>query len=152
MNRRKFRALAATAVTAGAVAGSLVLVPAAQAATYDGQSAFVTGCSNTGKIVRTGNIVADGTSLGAVYLWYSTACRTVWGEVYSSNGYQPGIAWGSEVTVHRNSDGANEYQMFSFSGQHAAYTLMLNDAGVTSYAFGDIDDGNLIWNGATGSY
>jgi hypothetical protein len=149
----KLRTLAAAAVTAGTLAGSLALVPAAHAATYDGQSAFATGCANSGEIVRSADIYgAGGGYLGSVYLWYSTACATTWGEIYSANAYDPSNAWGSEVTLYRNSDGASEYNMFSFSGQHAAYTLMLNDNGVTSYATGDIDDGIRQWYGTTGSY
>jgi hypothetical protein len=153
MTRRKLRLLSAATVAAGAIASTLVVLPAAEAATYDGQSAFVTGCANTGEIARSASIYDfNGAYLGAVYLWYSTACRTVWAETYSVNGYQPGVAWGADARVTRNSDGASEGSMSSFSGQHAVYTLMLNDANVTSYAFGDIDNSITFLSATTGSF
>jgi hypothetical protein len=126
----KLRAAGYTALVTGVAAASFVLVPAAQAAAYDGSSPFSTGCSNSGGIVSSTSVYyPDGSYAGWVALWYSTGCRTTWAETYSVDGYNV------YAEVIRNSDGA---RYISPAGYYQEYSPQLNDAGVTSYAYGYI--------------
>lgn len=99
------------------------------------------GCANTA-ITAEQHIITDdaGTTVGWAQLRYSTACRTLWGRVLATTS---AWAYGS-ASVVRNSDGVVEYigdpdvtlAWSSALGEYAAYSPMLNDANVTSYANG----------------
>lgn len=137
-------AAALTLATAGLVSASPV-----SAATYDGQTAGVgNSCDRSAVTVRQ----ADIGTLGWVELRYSTTCLTTWARVYSYNGYQPSVAYDASAVIHRNSDGRQYSCAFSYAGQTYCYTPMVNDNGVTSYAWGEIDSGMYWYEGQTTSY
>lgn len=132
----------------------LVVAPGrASAAAYDGQDPIATGCANTVTTPRSAQIYAgDGTIIGQIQLRYSTGCRTVWGRIlaYYNN-------YNAHAYVYRNTDGAwqnCENSTWSSSlGAYSCYTPMLNDANVTSYAWGYAADWNYVISyGETGSY
>jgi hypothetical protein len=149
--RRGAGALTAlTASTALTVLGT----GTAHAAAYDNTDPASTGCANTAETVASAAIYdSSGTAkLGYIELRYSTACQTVWARVTTYGGYVPGDHGAADATIHRNSDGAELTASFSYAGQTSVYTNQLNDAGVTSYAYGDIDDGVNFDSAATSSY
>ncbi|MEZ0064617.1 hypothetical protein ABIA32_000605 [Streptacidiphilus sp. MAP12-20] len=106
----------------------------ANALAYDGADPNGSGCSAdaiTAASVPLGN---GGYSVyGTMELRYSPYCRTVWARVWSD---------GTELfaQVHRNSDDATQScgtpTWSSSAGRYYCYTAMLNDANVTSYAWG----------------
>lgn len=146
IKRRAIGTVAATLLTFGLVSTQ---APIASAAAYDGQLPGVGNtCDASASTVRQ----ADIGTLGWIELRYSSVCRTAWARVYSYNGYQPSVAFSSTAKVHRNSDGLQYSCTFTTAGQHSCYTKMVNDSGVTSYAWGEIDNG-LTWiTGQTTSY
>lgn len=145
----KSRIGALTAATGVALALSGLLAGSASALAYDGQDPEASGCANTAITAEQHSLTSgSGAVVGVVQLRYSTACRTVWGrvEAYSS-------AWATGgVSVFRNSDGMGEswptgtgsptapLSWSSANGAYTAYTPMLNDANVTSYAAGCVYD------------
>lgn len=147
--RMRVGGLAALMLAAGlTVAGTTT----ASAASVDGSDPQATGCANTAKTVSSAAIYDSGhTEIGYVELRYSTGCRTTWARVTSLIGYNSdrGI---SETTITRNSDGRSYTKTFSAYGQTSVYTPQVNDAGVTSYAYGEIDDGIHFDSARTASY
>jgi glycosidase len=122
-------------------AGAVALSPGvAQAAAYDGQDPVASGCSNTALTLQSVPFNYNGGVVGHIELRYSTNCRTVWARLTSktSNGL---------AHVWRQSDSAN-YQCGGQSpgslawsstlSAYSCYTVMLNDANVTSFAYGEI--------------
>ena len=147
MIRRRLLGAAAAGLTL--VAGGFVGASPASAATYDGQTAGVgNSCDASATTVKR----ADISTLGWVELRYSSTCRTTWARVYSYNGYQPSIAYGASALIHRNSDGKQYSCSFSYAGQTYCFTPMVNDSGVTSYAWGEIDSGVQWYHAQTASY
>ena len=105
----------------------------ANAATYDNQWPDETGCSNTAVTIYT---VSQATA--KLELRYSTACRTVWARLTV---YPNALIKDPQCWVVRNSDGKNDGGIVKISssgdGSIVAFSEMLNDAGVTSYAAAD---------------
>jgi hypothetical protein len=141
-----------TTVTAIVIA--VVIAPeAAQAAPRDGQDPIASGCASTASTPRSVPIRANGTVVGRVDLRYSSGCRTVWGRVLAYYTPYQAVAY-----VYRNSDGAFQRcanaawsnTLFAYT----CYTLMLNDANVTSYAWGYAAEPSslIVGYAETGSY
>ena len=79
--------------------------------------------------------------LGAVQLWYSPSCRSVWSRVVTAKPAVPvarGFNYGAYARVWRNTD-RKRFDCESINGSTNCLTRMLNDKNVTSYAEG------LIW-------
>ncbi|TDU04990.1 uncharacterized protein DUF2690 [Streptomyces sp. 846.5] len=147
--RTRILAMAATGLTAATLA--LSLPTQASAATYDGQDPAASGCSSTAVTAKSAPIYrGDGAQVGTIQLRYSTKCRTVWARIITP--YNAGIA-----VVHRNTDNATEacpintntLKWSSSLGDYSCYTPMLNDANVTSYAWGQVDG---PWGSTTVAY
>jgi len=83
-------------------------------------------------------------------LRYSSACRSAWARISNAN-YDYHDQFTPFATIHRNSDG-REYTCSVPRGASGCYTLMVNDAGVTSYARGMWDSGARTYEGRTASY
>jgi hypothetical protein len=120
----------------------------ASAATYDFKWPDTTGCQDTGITVATAALAT-----GKVELRYSTKCRTVWSRVtvYPNALIKDPNAW-----VVRNSDGASTAGIVKIisdsAGDIIAFSEMLNDAGVTSYARGSWTSGDGPHSARTASY
>lgn len=104
----------------------------ADAATYDYQWPDDTHCQDTAITLSTASLAT-----GKVELRYSTACRTVWSRVTV---YPNALIKDPQAWVIRNSDGAEASGIVKLlgyaDGTIVAFSEMLNDAGVTSYAGG----------------
>ncbi|MFI7505097.1 DUF2690 domain-containing protein [Streptomyces sp. NPDC049687] len=152
MITRKRIALTAAALTLGS---GLAILPAtgASAAAYDGQSPVTSGCANSAITARTKNIYVGSKLVGRIDLRYSTSCRTAWGRVVAYY-----LAGAGEANVYRNSDGkyyfCDNTDWSDAVNGFTCYTAMVNDAGVTSYAWGQADDSDTGDTGyaMTGSY
>lgn len=126
----------ATLALAGLFAGS------ASALAYDGQDPEASGCASTAITAEQADISYNGVTVGVVQLRYSTACRTVWSrvEAYTSR-WAVGTAgvirnspasyegWGNETPVPWSSS----------DGAYTAWTPMLDDADMTSFAHACLD-------------
>jgi len=135
------RSIQLALVTAATVVGTMLFTPgAAHAATYDGQDPHYNNCSATASTKASKPIYLQGNSsmgtIGHIQLRYSSACRTVWARVIITT--EP---TGDFAEINRNSDGAwqscyggGDWQ--ASLGGYSCYTPMLNDANVTSYAYG----------------
>ncbi|MDQ0757549.1 DUF2690 domain-containing protein [Streptomyces canus] len=135
---RKRFALATAALTLGS---GLAILPAtgASAAAYDGQSPVTSGCANSAITARAENIYVDGEKIGKIELRYSTSCRTAWGRVTAYY-----LAGNGQAHVVRISDKKSYYcdntDWSDVLNGFTCYTAMVNDAGVTSLAWGQVDD------------
>jgi uncharacterized protein DUF2690 len=155
----KTRTLAAAGAAAVAFTGLALASPAAAAAATvhpavaDGSNPESTGCANTAITARSSYGYIGSSAQILVELRYSTACRTTWARITTLNmpACQPGVDNCGDATVHRNSDG-REIPCFIGGGSHSCFTAQLNDAGVTSYAYGEADNGALTATASTGSY
>lgn len=154
------RSAAAVAGTTGALVAAQVGLGALPAQAYDAPydgtdpAGYVNGvrCADTGSAKRTAAMTSPGGVRGTMYLYYSSACRTTWAKVVTdSPPCQPGVDYCGSATVHRNSDG-KEMTCHIPSGQSSCYTKQVNDANVTSYAYGHFDNGPWTYYGTTGSY
>ncbi|MFF0109579.1 DUF2690 domain-containing protein [Streptomyces hirsutus] len=83
-------------------------------------------------------------------LRYSSSCRAAWARI-SNASFDTRSQFTPYATVRRNSDGRQYSCSVSTTGS-SCYTLMVNDANVTSYARGMWDSGANIYEGRTGSY
>jgi hypothetical protein len=142
-----------SALTASA-ALTVLSTGTAHAAAYDNTDPASTGCANTAKTVASAPIydVSGSSEIGYIELRYSTGCQTIWARVTTFGGYVPGDHGIATATIHRNSDGAELSATFSYAGQTSVYSNQLNDSGVTSYAYGEIDDGVAFDHARTTSY
>lgn len=126
------------------------------ASIYDGQSPYYNNCASSAYTARSAYLKdPSGNVVGIVELRYSPTCRTVWARVtdyLSNNGYIPGVQGTVDAYVHRNSDGRQESCTSTQVGQTSCYTPMLDDAGVTSYAHGDVDISAAWPQATTGSF
>lgn len=83
-------------------------------------------------------------------LRYSPSCRAAWARISNAD-WDPYDEFASLALVHRDSDG-REYRCTVPSAGSSCYTSMVNDANVTSYAYGEWDSGARIYSGRTASY
>ena len=143
-------------LSAAGVAGSASSVSAYPG--HDGKDPIKAGCAGDARTVRSAAILTNRTrkEVGLIELRYSRACRSAWARITNFYTYVPGDAHQAHGYVHRNQDG-KEYTCSPPAGRHkSCYTRMVNDAGFTSYARGEIDtyptDGYQGAKGRTGSY
>jgi hypothetical protein len=138
MRSRIANVLAALTVAAGAVT---VMGAPAYAAAYDGQDPRATGCRNGSYVAKSKTDRYTSTYGNKVWvqanLWYSPSCRTVWAVVNTNVTNWSGLG----CNVWRNSDN-KRMGCAASSGTQERYSMMLNDANVTSYATGWGYDGN----------
>lgn len=152
MRRRGAKAL----VLAAALAMMMVLVPAvpAQAADFpwDGQSPGATVCGNDARTVLSSPLYHNGSAhpSAVIELRYSPNCRTVWARITGASSAQPGDSDGGSARVTRNYDGKSF--TCSVGSGSSCYTAMVNDANMTSYAYGRDDTGFAIYTGRTGNF
>ncbi|MGH8794697.1 MAG: DUF2690 domain-containing protein [Stackebrandtia sp.] len=77
--------------------------------------------------------------LGTIELRYSPSCRTAWARLSNHMTHVPAAAHAGYAEIVRNSDGST-YTCDSPHGQNTVcWTKMVNDSGVTSYAYGNVD-------------
>jgi Protein of unknown function (DUF2690) len=148
--RRKAIGIAISTVSLLAATSALTLSTAgiANAATYDNQWPDDTGCSSTAVTVRT-----TSTATALLELRYSTACRTVWARLTV---HPNALIKDPQCWVVRNSDGKSTAGIVkitsSGNGTIVAFSEMLNDANVTSYAAADWTTVEGHHTAHTGSY
>ncbi|PEZ00756.1 hypothetical protein CN326_22285 [Bacillus sp. AFS018417] len=123
-------------------------VESAMAATfrYDGTDPYSTGCARSAVTVDSLNL--NGATLE---LRYSTSCRTIWTRI--TQPVPRDYDWGgSEAKIVRNYDGKS-YRCTVQMWKNSCNTLQVNDANMTSYAWGMYDKplGPVV-TGRTGSY
>jgi Protein of unknown function (DUF2690) len=149
--------LAKVGLTAASSMAALIMsttsAHAATARVADGSDPSATGCSAGAYTAR-----SDVGSLGGeihvlVELRYSPKCRTAWARVTTENmpACVPGEDWCGDAVVHRNGDGRS-FTCDIPRGGHSCYTRQVNDAGVTSWAFGEGDDGAQTASADTASF
>jgi len=147
---------AALALTATGMVG--LTSPASAYPGHDGKDPIKAGCAGDARTVRSAAILTHRTrkEVGLIELRYSRSCRSAWARITNFYTYVPGDAHQGFGYVHRNQDG-KEYTCSPPRGRHkSCYTRMVNDAGLTAYARGEIDtyptDGYQGASGRTGSY
>lgn len=122
---------------------------------YDNTSPYHHDCAYSASTPRNAAIYhPSGFYQGWVELRYSSTCRTVWGRAISTQTHacQPGVDYCVFTKAHRNSDGYEVPIVQSASGSKQVYSNQLDDAGVTSKAYGSIDNGCCSGSAWTGSY
>lgn len=114
-----------------------------QALTWDGVAPQTSPCWNDRRFVQSTHLFIAGGGPPVdtlIYLYYSPRCRTTWARLTGGTIAQPGDNTGGSARITRNSDGRTYIcRVTSSSGE--CITAMVNDAGVTSYAFGYEDAG-----------
>ena len=110
-------------------------------------------CGNfAAEIANLTNPDNPGAVYGIIQLSYSSCTRNVWAYLDSYGpACEPGIDYCGTGTVYRNSDGATSTCSLQ-SGQTTCNSGQLYDGGVTSYAYGSVDNGPLSGYGQTASY
>jgi hypothetical protein len=145
----------ATAVAAAALfAAGLTAVTggAAYAATYDGLVPQSTSCWNDRHLVASDYLYAGSYNSGAIIdLYYSRSCRTTWARIQNGTIAEPGSDAGGVAQIIRNSDGRT-YTCHVTDTSGTCWTQMVNDANVTSYAYGVEDGGAFYATGRTLNY
>jgi hypothetical protein len=141
-----------------AVGGVLLIIPSAASAApndisiqacsgsaCDGKdpAAFCGGDARTVQSLRLGGVAL-------LELRYSGSCRATWARI-SNAPWVDHDTFPSAALIHRNSDG-REYSCTVPLGATSCYTPMVNDANVTSYAYGAWDGGAQIFTGQTASF
>jgi hypothetical protein len=102
-----------------------------------GLQAASTTCVNDGEVIYQVNIHDGSAVVGNVELKYSPSCRVTWARVISN------LPYGEDAQIASNN---NPNLWATCTGNHTAgtgcNTPMINDANMTSYAFGDLYDAN----------
>jgi hypothetical protein len=125
---------------------------AASAATYDGQAPASTSCWNDRRIESSTYLYSGSYQSDAIIdLYYSPSCRTTWARIEHGTIAQPGDNIGGIAQIIRNSDGRT-YSCNVTSTSGTCYTAMVNDANVTSYAYGVEDGGAFYATGRTANW
>ena len=133
-------ALSAVAVTGGSAQANTY--------TYDGADPASTYCGGTTSTPSSATITySDGSYAGTISLRYNSGCRTVWAKITIPNPQTP-CGTGTtdhdcaKAVIHRDKDGA-ELSCSVPAGSTSCYTNMLNDANMTSYAYGILDAASM---------
>lgn len=115
------------------------------ATTYTGKDPATSGCATDATTVGTSPIKnPSGGVLGTIDLRYSVTCHAAWARItlptplHICSTVCP--SWGPQrasAVVHRNSDGVEETVTVD-DGNTTAWTNMVDDQGVTSYAKGTV--------------
>ena len=132
--RRILMAVAGLASAAFAIATSPGL---AQAAVQQPSTA----CTNAEAIYSVyiyPNGASSGTIIGKLQLWYSPTCRETWAYVISK--YSPGDVYAYIAST--GNAGVQECPPNGIGGYMSCTTPKINDAGLTSYAYGQVWDGS----------
>ncbi|MER6627237.1 DUF2690 domain-containing protein [Streptomyces sp. NPDC000987] len=132
--------LTSTALLFGTIAFSAPAAEASATGTCYGSSC--TGVEPNGTTCASDAITAKQVTSGGrtIQLRYSPSCRAAWGKI-------TGASVGDWITVQNSSGTYKERRVNSGSDQH---TVMVNDAGITSYACGFRNETTLL--ACTGSY
>ncbi|ADD42731.1 hypothetical protein Snas_3060 [Stackebrandtia nassauensis DSM 44728] len=121
---------------------TLALTKPAQAADlrdWDGVNPQGTTCNNDAATVASADIEYKGNRLGTVELRYSHFCHTAWARLHNDMEHVPGDAHVGFADVVRDSDGLT-YSCASPPGENTScWTKMVDDAGGTVHAYGNID-------------
>ncbi|MGH8882035.1 MAG: DUF2690 domain-containing protein [Stackebrandtia sp.] len=121
---------------------------AAETANWDGIDPRGTPCNEDAATVASADIEFEGHRLGAVELRYSDNCRTAWARLINDMDRETADAHTGVGKVIRDSDGLT-FQCVSPPGDGTnCFTAMVNDAGVTLHAYGDIDPHPTYGNGS----
>jgi len=127
------------------------LVPAAS---RDGVQPQNSPCWNDRRFVQSTHLFinGDGQSVDSIiYLYYSPSCRTTWARLTGGTIAVPNDNRGGSASINRNSDGrAFSCSVTTTSGE--CTTAMVNDANVTSFAFGFEDGGAWSAWARTGNF
>lgn len=146
------RLLVALMLVGGYALGGAV-VPV-HAATWDGVNPRSSSCWNDRRFVQSTHLRYAGSGGFAppiIYLYYSPSCRTTWARLTGGTIPEPGNSSGGYAIIHRNSDG-REFRCSVVDATGECITPMVNDANVTSYAFGFEDAGAWTAWGRTASF
>jgi hypothetical protein len=133
----------ATAAPSNTASPSVVAASTCYASSCEGKdpAVYCQGDAQTLESVLLGQALLE--------LRYSRTCRAAWARISNA----PYIEFESVpgwARVHRNSDG-KEYGCTVQPGATKCYTAMVNDANVTSYAYGEWDSGTYFYSGRTAS-
>jgi hypothetical protein len=151
-------AVAADASTTGTQrSAARAAIPASAAPTGEMRAAKTARPASCGNFAaRTAYVTDPFGNRGLIQVSYSSCTRNVWAYLLSymspchvvpgdsANGCGYGV-------IHRNSDGAERSCGIS-EGQTSCNSDQLNDANVTSYAYGEIDDGPYNALGSTSNW
>lgn len=150
----RMRHAATIAAALSITGGTLALVPSPAQAAAAG-SCYASGCEgkNPATHCQSDARTVDSLELGSgtLELRYSPSCRAAWARM-SANGWDRYDALPPMAKVVRNQDGKSYTCKFSSETQQSCHTSMVNDAGYTSYAYGEYDGGARVYTGRTGSY
>ncbi|MER5948458.1 DUF2690 domain-containing protein [Streptomyces sp. NPDC001904] len=132
--------LSSTALLVGTVAFTAPAAQASAAGTCYGSSC--TGKEPNGTTCANDAITAKQVTSGGrtIQLRYSPSCRAAWGKITNAS-------VGDYISVSNSSGTYKERQVASGNDQH---TVMVNDAGITSWACGFRSDSSLL--NCTGAY
>ncbi|MER5713343.1 MULTISPECIES: DUF2690 domain-containing protein [unclassified Streptomyces] len=107
---------------------------------HDFQNPVSSGCAADAYTARSQALYADGARVGTIELRYSPSCRAVWTRVYSNGSKVDGSTHRNETSTYSGHCINNLWD--AGRGQYYCYTLMLDDAGYTSFGEG------IAWNSA----
>ena|SRR3979409_513686 len=121
---------------------------------WDGVAPASSSCWNDRRSVQSTHLLRGGhgravTSI--IYLYYSPSCRTTWAHLTGGTIASRGDNAGGSAQIIRNSDGRT-YTCNVTTSSGECTTRMVNDVGVTSYAFGSEDSGFVIAWARTANY
>lgn len=141
--RRRWRGpriAAAAAVAIGCVTlGTAGPATATETRDWDGVDPRGTTCNTDARTVASAAITFEGHRLGSIELRYSSSCRTAWARLHNDMDHVPGDAHSGYADIVRDSDGLT-FSCWSPPGPDTVcWTKMVDDAGTTAHAFGDID-------------
>lgn len=114
-----------------------------QALTWDGVAPQSSSCWSDREFVQSTHLFIEGGGQSVstlIYLYYSPRCQTTWARLTGGTIAQPNDNLGGSAKIVRNNDGRTyTCNVTSTSGE--CITAMVNDAGLTSYAYGFEDGG-----------
>jgi Protein of unknown function (DUF2690) len=117
------------------------------ASSCTGLVAADTTCVNDAEVVKQANIYYGSTIIGNIELKYSPSCRATWARVISdlSDGSTAAVESNNDTYLYENCYGADK-------AGTGCNTAMIDDANMTSSAYGGITDGYYFESTTTGSY
>lgn len=142
---RKSRTIVAAGLASAAIVISLA--PATAQAAPSAQPASSSACASDAEIIYNVNItLSNGTVVGNLQLKYSPSCRATWARVTSK--YAPGDVYAYD----QSSAGFGQSCSGTASAPMGCNTGLVNDAGLTSYAYGQVYDGSTPASAYTPSF
>lgn len=156
--RRAAGRMRAILVSALLVMGSMVLLSAPASAVTGttasdlAKSALDRPSSCGNFAARTAYVTTPSGNTGLIQVSYSSCTRNVWAYLLSyAPPCRPGVDYCGGALIHRNSDGA-ERSCGLPAGGTSCNSDQLSDANVTSYAYGEIDNGPFNGTGRTANW